>query len=125
MKLGFLTQSPLFAESLLLRQERVGSYNEYDEFVAGAIVEYAVKGSVMAGSGKERSNDVSGERSHDIIEIDFDRKHLLSALNEGTSPSKGDIIVWYGKQYRISNTKDFPYHDFINVEADRLDGEND
>lgn len=125
MKLGFLTQSTLFAEPLILQQEQAGSYNQYDEFVAGTIVQYNVKGSVTAGPGKDRSNDVAGERSHDIINICFNRKHLLSALDEGNTPKHGDVIVWYNAKYRINNTKDYPYHDFINVTATRLDGESD
>jgi hypothetical protein len=125
IRLGFLTQSPLFAESLILEQEQVGNYNQYDEFISGAIVQYQVKGSVTAAGGKDRSNTVTGERSDDIINIAFNRKHILSALDEGNNPKKGDIIVWYNQRYRISNTKDYPYHDFINVVAIRLDGEND
>jgi hypothetical protein len=125
MKLGWLTQSPLFAEDLILEQESTGTYNQWDEFVSGAITQYNLKGSVTAGKGKDRDNSVAGERSHDIIEICFNRKYLLTALNEGTNPRKGDIIVWYNAKYRINNTKDYPYHDFINVVATRLDGEND
>ncbi len=124
MRLGFLTQSPLFAESLILEQEEAGSYNQYDEFVSGSIVQYNLKGSVTSGSGKDRSNGVSGERSHDIINIAFDKKYLLSALEEGINPKHGDIIIWYNAKYRINNTKDYPYHNFINIIATRLDGEN-
>jgi hypothetical protein len=122
MQLGFLTQSTLFAEDLILRQESAGVYNEYDEFVAGQTTDYNVNGSVMPVGGETRTNDVTGERVHDNIKICFDRQHLLSSLNQGTNAKHGDIIIYNNTNYRISSVQDYVNHGFINVTAIKLDG---
>ena len=124
MKLGFLTQNNLFAETLILKQELAGTYDIHDDFVQGQIVSYNVKGSVSAHTGRGRTNTVTGQRSVDIISICFNRAHILSEIREGSFPKKGDIIFYNKNNYRITSTQDFVFHDFIDVIATILTGEN-
>lgn len=125
MNLGFLTSNALFADTFILRQQSAGSYNEYDEFVAGTTTDYTIVGSVEATSGINRTNDVSGQRSHETITIHVENEYLERALRQGANPTQGDLIIYSNYTYRLMNVNDWRSHGFLVMTAVRLNSEND
>ena len=123
--LGFLTQSSLFADTFTLKIEASGVYDSLGDFTQGVITEYTLTGSVEPVSGIDRTNDISGARSHETIMICTNREQLSRALRQGITPTNGDLIVYEEQTYRISNVSDWRTHGFLDIEAIRVNESND
>lgn len=125
MNLGFLCGNPLFADPFILRKQDAGTYNSFDEFVPGTTTDYNLKGSFEPTSGIDRTNDVSDERSHELITIYVSNKELTRALRQGLNPTQGDLILYTTYTYRARNVNDWRTHGYLVITAVRINAESD
>lgn len=122
INLGFLSRLNVFSETFILSKELGGHYNEYDEYVSDSEETFKLIGSVEALSGISRTNDESGERSHEQIKITTDRSIVARALKQGDMIAKGDLIRYRDTTYRVENVYDWTAHGFITMIAFSLNG---
>jgi hypothetical protein len=126
MNLGFITTSNLFSSNFTLIMQNEGYWNEYDEFINNTTENtFELVGSIEPVKGINRSNDVSGARSHQTISITVNANHVIRALHQGSSPSGGDLVIVNNKKYKVKEVKDYSQHNFIDIIAIRINGEND
>ena len=119
IKLGFITQSSFFASNFAMTKYNGGSYDANDNWVNGIPETFSLKGSVSAqNKGITRTNDVTGERSNEIIKISCNRNEIIRALRTQL-PGKGDNINYNNNIYEVTSVEDWREHDLLDIYATR------
>ena len=126
INLGFVTQLNEFADDLVVRKQDGGFYDDNGEFIPGLTTDYSLKGSVEPiKDGIYRTNDVTGERSHETIAIYTTNKEIIRALRQNAVLTQGDIIIYNNTRYRVSKVTDWRNHGCVDVIAIRNNYESD